>query len=591
MLDIDTDEKLHQFLRSLTKDELFLIFEKCLHSLDKEKLIKAFEGCLKLTVNSKIFEPKPLIPGIDYTEDEGYSINTEFNDQETCLKMKDLYMARRKNTNCKYRHFTQSVFTSADRQQFIRHGLNKTLEPFVSESLPSLKENVWSGKRIMRKFEYTKPNILSTFDYLNDYIKKGIYVQIYNNELNVYLPFNNAHFKNTWHQKLIPPEPYSKRRDGLYQYALKNTRLDNRTTVDKRISRWYSNNCIFRNAIYNHKNPKDLQFKPDEGDKGAGIFLLMFKSLCKKRKIPNCQFFINYRDFPVLKKDFTEPYDAIWKPDMKVPDIKKRYKFPKIPILSECGSDKFADILIPTDDDMERILKKYIFPFCRDIPHEIEMTPWSQKKEEVIFRGGMTGCGTTLDSNVRMKLAYLSKFTDKFDAGLTGMNRRIKKDPKNKILNIIEVNDEVLETKKKPEFYGINKPFKPVKIKDLKRTPIDRKSQSEYKYLISPAGHVSQFRFSLELSYGSVILKVDTPYKLWFESKLVKFDLKKDNYKTAHFIPIKSDLSNLIPIIDWCKKNDKKCEQIGKNAREFYKTYLTEKGVLDFWQALLTKLV
>ena len=89
---------------------------------------------------------------------------------------------------------------------------------------------------------------------------------------------------------------------------------------------------------------------------------------------------------------------------------------------------------------------------------------------------------------------------------------------------------------------------------------------------------------------NSVILKIQTPYVVWYEHKLIPYNMKKDNYNEAHFIPIKRDLSDLVYNIEWCRSNDKKCKKIAKNAMDFYNEFLTKDSVLDYWQSVLCKI-
>ena len=84
-------------------------------------------------------------------------------------------------------------------------------------------------------------------------------------------------------------------------------------------------------------------------------------------------------------------------------------------------------------------------------------------------------------------------------------------------------------------------------------------------------GSVSAFRLGYELSMNSVILKVNSDYKMWYSDLLEPM---------VHYIPIKKDCSDLVKKIEWCKKNDDKCKKIAQNAVKFYKKYLSEKGVL-----------
>ena len=102
--------------------------------------------------------------------------------------------------------------------------------------------------------------------------------------------------------------------------------------------------------------------------------------------------------------------------------------------------------------------------------------------------------------------------------------------------------------------------------------------QNSYKYIINIDGHVSAFRLSLELEYGWCILLVESKYKLWFSDYLKPYE---------HYIPIKTDLSDLIEKIKWCKENDEKCKKIAENAMLFAKKYLSKNAILDYLQKLL----
>ena len=46
--------------------------------------------------------------------------------------------------------------------------------------------------------------------------------------------------------------------------------------------------------------------------------------------------------------------------------------------------------------------------------------------------------------------------------------------------------------------------------------------QSKHKYILNIDGHVKAFRLGNELRMGSVILLVDSPYRLWFQDKLIE---------------------------------------------------------------------
>ena len=45
----------------------------------------------------------------------------------------------------------------------------------------------------------------NTFEYMFNILKKGVYVVIRNNELSVFLPFNNINYVNNWPKVLQKP--------------------------------------------------------------------------------------------------------------------------------------------------------------------------------------------------------------------------------------------------------------------------------------------------------------------------------------------------------------------------------------------------
>ena len=101
--------------------------------------------------------------------------------------------------------------------------------------------------------------------------------------------------------------------------------------------------------------------------------------------------------------------------------------------------------------------------------------------------------------------------------------------------------------------------------------------KSGYKYILNIDGHVSACRLSSEFAMNSVILIVESDYKLWFSHLLVP---------NVHYIPVSRNLDNLISQIKWCKSHDKECKKIAKNGLDFYNKYLTKEAMFDYMQNL-----
>ena len=392
-------------------------------------------------------------------------------------------------------------------------------------------------------------------------MKKGIFVIIHNNELVLFLPFSNYHYINNWYDKiyfsleeknLLKENDYERIQDKLRKNILDFMKKhpeqypkDKKRKINLNRKKWHANNCVFRN-----------EFPIYEGDLNVEVFKNMFLDLCKNRKIPNVQFFINYRDSPVLKKNLTEPYHHLF--DSKDVKIEEKYRFKKFcPILSQSITDDYADILMPSNDDWLINSSKIFTDKCSNSytknKFEKLQLDWKKKKNICVFRGSATGCGMSLDNNMRLKAAQLSLDNPKIlDAGITDWKSRDKK--------------------------YIGEPIKIINPKDFKFKLVDgltRQEQSEYKYILNIEGYVSAFRLSSEMHMNSVILICQSDYKMWYSNLLVEYE---------HYIPVKKDLSDLIDQIKWCIKNDKKCEKIAKNSMDFQKKYLSKDALFDYIQ-------
>lgn len=443
--------------------------------------------------------------------------------KELALKSK----RNRKNTNSRYSFFRQVHFTAGDEQQFFKAKHHKPEKQIMAIKQPKL----WS-----KYYNIQGDAVAHTFRYLFRKFKKGIYVKIQNGKLKTFLPFSNASFVNEWGDK-IRYDP------GLFPYIQKH---EGRKYDPKKICqdtwRWYSNNGLVR-----------YEYPIRENDSGVPIIHDMLVEVCKL-DVPDMEFFINKRDFPLFKKDETEPYEKIWGENMKLKSHNyKTYS----PTLSMTTTDNHADIPIPTWDDWCRVSKGMYFPSnCKDVYTNFP-TPFKDKKSVCVFRGASTGLGVTIETNPRLKAVSMSK-EGLLDAGITKWNLRPRKSHNNFI--------ETIRVDKLP--------FKLASY----LTP---KQQSQYKYILHIPGHVCAYRLSIELIMGSVVLMVPSKYKLWYTDWLEEW---------VHYVPVKRDLSDIYDKIEWCQQNEDKCLEIIARAKSFYDKYLTKEAMLTYFQNILIKL-
>ncbi len=435
-------------------------------------------------------------------------------------------------TNLRYKKtFLQTHYTAGDEEQFF----DKV--DLVTKSSPR-KVELWRG--------YCSPSAdthINTFRYLFHKFKKGVFVRIEKGQVAIFQPFSNAHFVNEWSDRLHIPGGKTEFFSKIYEaegYCFNPRR------INRNKSAWYANNALLR-----------YEWPVHEGDTGIAAWHDMLSELCKHRRIPDCHFFLNRRDFPLITRDWTEPYDNIW--DSENVSLVSHCYACYTPVLSASATSRFADILIPTPDDWTRICssdevaeKKY-FMHGRTHPDlsQCENIPWGDKKPQAVFRGSSTGVGVSLETNMRLKLAHMAlKEPDMLDAGITKWCTRPRK----------LKGSADLQTQDISSFeFGLTE-------------PLSLSEQAEFKYIVHVDGHVAANRLAAELATGSVILKVDSKWKLWFSELLQPY---------IHYVPIKSDLSDLFEQIAWCVENDDQCQTIAQNALAFYKKKLGTKGVFD----------
>ena len=484
-----------------------------------------------------------------------------YDNKQDCIK-DSLSPKKQPITNHKFTHsphiFDQLYYHAGDWHDIEKYGLLKIrLDHGTSKEFKDYDESSMSKLYYNYDFDAT----YNCIDYVFNHLKKGIFIVIRNNKVSVFLPFSKASFKN--HPRTLKylytnnkdkdniSKFYNMKRskDNKYDILKKNTQNSikqlqkhTNTLLEWDREKWQLNNCLIR-AKKSHNV---------EGDHSTNIFKDLFDQVCQTHKIPDVEFILNVRDFPLLKTDLTEPYDHIF--DNQTLVLPKKYtNIPFCPIFSQCITKDFEDILIPTKDDWTRVSGKFYTDDwndgCKDLHEDVKPILWSDKIEKVVFRGKVTGCGHTIKDNIRLKAALLGfENPDLLDVGIVDWNAGIKK-PKYHPVSIIN-------PKNFP--FGL-KEYMPVANK------------YKYKYILNLDGNVSAYRLGEELGSGSVIFIPQSKYVLWFSHKLIPW---------KHYIPIDNDLGNLLEMVQWCKENDTQCQQIAQNAKSFYNTNFSKKAIL-----------
>lgn len=423
--------------------------------------------------------------------------------------------------------------------------------------------------KIDHKHMFSLASSKNTFDYIYDHIRSGIYVLIRDNRVCIFAPFVNSDYTNNWCHNL----KFDSSDGRLKTYYAEKKKFMRKEKIIP-IKKWWCNAYILDNehTVVNGE-------RQWVGDHYIIALRDMFETTCMNRKVPDCEFFINKRDHPILKKNLTEPYDFLFD-NIDTPLTRGKYDS-YTPVLSFYSSDKFADIMIPVVEDWAMAVDK-VFPNTtfhyknnegkviissgneNHLSKNIKFIPWAYKKPMAIFRGSATGGGVDSSTNQRLKLVEISmQRPDLIDAKLTSWNMRDKK----------MLNKQV--TYIKPDTFDFY-------AGKLNYIPLYK--QNMYKYAVFVQGHSCANRMGYLLRMGFVVLKVDSTCNapdMWFFKLLKPY---------IHYIPVKSDMSDLCSQIEWCVNHDDVCKKISSTSKRFYNEFLTKEPIMDYIQMLISSI-
>ena len=218
--------------------------------------------------------------------------------------------------------------------------------------------------------------------------------------------------------------------------------------------------------------------------------------------------------------------------------LARRRGGPRVPMVSWCGAADSWDLVVPTYELTESHLE-CMGRQSLDVLAALGKNnlPWEKKEEKLFWRGR--------DSNKeRLKLVRLGQqYPDLINASITAF---------------FFFRDEESKLGRSPH----------VSFFDF----------FNYKYQLCVDGTVAAYRLPYLLAGGSVVFKQESKY---FEH------FYRDLKPWTHFIPVKTDLSDLTDKIKWARNNDRKAEEIAENARTFVIENLMPEHVLCYYAKFL----
>lgn len=428
---------------------------------------------------------------------------TAFPDARACLSAKQAAVADASNQFRTKDHAFNNAIVAAATPNHFRH-------------LISLQGS-WSRGTNGRIAKFAQ--VVSAVQTMMKDHRRGIYACFRGGELVLFQPFSGV--------------DYSNRRIRSSTQGVTRVFKSRPGRIHPRPEQWYVNHCWVDPGRRRQRTPTEWW---------TTEYLYFFRSLSG---VEDVDVLINNSDFPIASK--AGPAGLL-------------------PVLGAVTHPDYRDVPIPTLDDIELVYQRVFLHMasvstCRDIYlHPFRKIAWSRKKPAGVFRGSMTGCGTTAASNPRARLAQVSqKHPDLLDAGLTSFDEWMPRyDPETRSVRLVD-----------PERVGS-------KLAD----PIPLHEQSSFKYLINVEGYVGAFRYLFLLSSGSVVINVKSRWTMWYEPMI---------RSGVHVVEVPT-VDDVIPAIRWCRENDGKCREIARAAKKLHGELASVEAITEYMTRVFRKI-
>ena len=447
------------------------------------------------------------------------------------------------------------VSTNLDFERFVAAStiIESTTEAYnPTYEIPQLALDVYA--------RMTRASIHVTLKYFYEKMKTGIFVRIKNNRVANFTWMYNTQFKNDFSKLLVIPDI----REFVKEASKTFKQEVGRHTEDT--SKWHATNCLLRTEKVD-RTPTD-QYLAEIYD--------MLASTCAHRRVGDCMFMLNRKDFPHLHAEGKEAFTDVYGDATLAAEYRKSF----LPVLSQSTSRHHADIPIPTGDDWRTITRSYFASFqagyrkampgtlaCQGTP-EVRGPEWDSRDATFFWRGQATGCGSTSETNPRLHVQELSeqlrgKPGPILDAQIQRYTHRIKAYRKDDATHV-----QFVAPRKGAAF-------------------VPTEAQMRHKFALNIEGNSAAYRYGSLFGMGFCVINVRSKYKLWFEPYLTTGSvLPKDgaptNSSAYEAITVRHDLSDLVETMQWCIDNDAACKRIAANGRAFFQRMFTRANVYDY---------
>ena len=374
-----------------------------------------------------------------------------------------------------------------------------------------------------------KEDLMNTLYYIFHHFGEVIYYRIRDNKVVCRYHIYNYKYENDWSSYIN----FSKNRTVLN--LLNNRKGESYLTIEHK-KYWSNNGCniFFEDWSRLKGNPTSYIREFNE---------MIDATIYKYKNVPDSDIIINRKDFQMLRRDGRYADYYMYPVDY---DFNVKYNLNRVwPVASQSKTADNLDINIPSADEWRNLNKS-----------EELCTDWNRKINKAVFRGSSTGCGTTIENNLRLKLANIAlKHSDLLDVKIASKTGRVVKQFK---INKSDRSISFINSYQYKELFG---------------NFLTATEQSLYKYIFCIEGNAQAYRLPDEFRKKSLLLRVDSDYYMWFEPLL------KDG---NNIITIDREYNNLFDRLDYLQKDDKTAKKIAENGYKFGEKYINREKICEY---------
>nr|XP_042115226.1 protein O-glucosyltransferase 1 isoform X1 [Peromyscus maniculatus bairdii] len=284
------------------------------------------------------------------------------------------------------------------------------------------------------------------------------------------------------------------------------------------------------------------------------------------QRLPDMEMVINVRDYPQVPK----------------------WMEPTIPVFSFSKTSEYHDIMYPAWTFWEGGPAVWpLYPtglgrwdlFREDLVRSAAQWPWEKKNSTAYFRGSsICGMGKWTKKGGEFAVFMVPPTLYSTPGVDSGLQNTTRTSPERDPLILLSRKDPKLVDAE----YTKNQAWK--SMKDTLGKPAAKDvhliDHCKYKYLFNFRGVAASFRFKHLFLCGSLVFHVGDEWVEFFYPQLKPW---------VHYIPVKTDLSNVQELLQFVKANDDIAQEIANRGSQFIKNHLQMDDITCYWENLLTE--